>query len=97
MLFPEVKRVIYKKNPLDRVICQLRFPPILRIDAEPPVKFQDRVRKEFPYYSEKNELTMGIPSRVREQIPHELLGEILRTANTKNYEFSSEDGQKFVM
>lgn len=93
MLFPEVKRVIYKKSPLDRVICQLRFPPILRIGAEPPVEFQDRVRKEFPYYSEKNELTMGIPSRVREQIPHELLGEILRTADTKNHEFSSEDGQ----
>ena len=93
MLFPEVKRVTYKKNPLDRVICQLRFPPILRIDAEPPVEFQDRVRKEFPYYSEKNELAMGIPSRVREQIPHELLSEVLRTADTKNYEFSSEDGQ----
>ena len=86
MLLPEVKRVIYKKNPLDRVICQLRFPPILRIDAETPVEFQDRVRKEFPYYSEKNELTMGLPSRVREQIPRELLG-------TKNHEFSSEDGQ----
>ena len=93
MLFPEVKRVTYKKNPLDRVICQLRFPPILRIGAEPPVEFQDRVRKEFPHYSEKNELAMGIPSRVREQIPHELLGEILRTADTKNHEFSSEDGQ----
>ena len=93
MLFPEVKRVIYQKNPLDRVICQLRFPPILRIAAEPPVEFQDSVRKEFPYYSEKNELTMGIPSRVREQIPRELLGEILRTADTKNHEFSSEDGQ----
>lgn len=93
MLFPEVKRVIYKKNPLDRVICQLRFPPILRIDAETPVEFQDRVRKEFPYYSKKNELAMGVPSRVREQIPNELLGEILRTADTKNHEFSSEDGQ----
>lgn len=93
MLFPEVKRVIYKKNPLDRVICQLRFPPILRIDAEPPVEFQDHVRKEFPYYSQKNELAMGIPSRVREQIPHELLSEVLRTADTKNHEFSSEDRQ----
>ena len=93
MLFPEVKRVIYKKNPLDRVICQLRFPPILRIDAEPPVAFQDCVRKEFPNYSEKIELTMRTPSRAQDRIPHELLSEILRTADTKNYEFSSEDGQ----
>ena len=93
MSFPKVERVIYKKNPLDRVICQLRFPPILRIDAESPVEFQDCVRKEFPYYSEKNELAMGIPPRVREQIPRELLGGILRTTDTKNHEFSSEDGQ----
>ena len=92
MLFSEVKRVIYKKNPLDRAICQLRFPPILRIDAEPPVAFQDCVRKEFPNYSEKIELTMRSPSRVQDPIPRELLSEILRTADTKNYEFSSEDG-----
>jgi uncharacterized protein (TIGR04255 family) len=93
MLFSEVKRVIYKKNPLDRAICQLRFPPILRIDAEPPVAFQDCVRKEFPNYSEKIELTMRTPSRAQDRIPHELLSEILRTADTKNHEFSSEDGQ----
>jgi len=33
MPFPEVKRVIYEHNPLDKVICQLRFPPILRIEC----------------------------------------------------------------
>ena len=93
MLFPEVKRVIYKKNPLDRVICQLRFPPILRIDVEPPVEFQDHVRKELPNYSEKIELTMKVPSIVQDQIPHELLNEPPHTTNTKNHEFSSEDEQ----
>ena len=53
MPFPEVKRVIYKKNPLDRVICQLRFAPILKIDAEIPADFQEMIRADFPNYSEK--------------------------------------------
>ncbi|MCH7755956.1 TIGR04255 family protein, partial [candidate division KSB1 bacterium] len=55
MPFPEVKRVIYKKNPLDRVICQLRFSPILKIDAEIPAEFQDMIRADFPNYSEKTD------------------------------------------
>ena len=90
MLFPDVKRIIYNKNPLDRVICQLKFPSILRIDTEPPAEFQDCVRKEFPNYSEKTELPIRISSGVQDRIPHE---EMLDTANTKNHEFSSEDGQ----
>ena len=54
MPFPEVRRVIYKKSPLDRVICQLKFPPVLRIDADMPVEFQDCIRREFPNYDEKS-------------------------------------------
>ena len=90
MLFPDVKRIIYNKNPLDRVICQLKFPPILRIDTDPPAEFQDCVRKEFPNYSESTELPIRISSGVQDQIPHE---EIPDMANVKNHEFSSEDWQ----
>jgi uncharacterized protein (TIGR04255 family) len=90
MLFPDVKRIIYNKNPLDRVICQLKFPPILRVDTELPAEFQDSVIKEFPNYSEKTELPIRISSGVQDRIPPE---EMLGPANTKNHEFSSEDGQ----
>jgi len=93
MPFPEVKRVIYKKNPLDRVICQLRFPPILKIDAEIPAEFQDKVRTEFPNYSEKTEFKIEPSPRIKGQIPVELLSQVLQSTSTKNYEFSSEDGQ----
>ena len=89
MLFPDVKRIIYNKNPLDRVICQLKFPPILRIDTDPPAEFQGYVQKEFPNYSEKTELPIRISSGVQDRIPPE---EMLDPANTKNHEFSSEDG-----
>jgi hypothetical protein len=37
-------RVIYKRNPIIGVVCELRFPPILRIAAEPPVAFQEWIR-----------------------------------------------------
>lgn len=92
MPFPEVKRVIYKQNPLDRVICQLRFPPILKIDAEIPAEFQDMIRADFPNYSEKTDLPE--PSlRIKGQISVELPPQILQSMNVKNYEFSSEDEQ----
>ncbi|MBI2842217.1 MAG: TIGR04255 family protein [Armatimonadetes bacterium] len=51
MPFPESERVLYKKNPLAEVICQLRFPSILRIGADVPADFQDRVRNDYPIYS----------------------------------------------
>ena len=48
MPFPEATRVIYHKNPLTDVICQLRFPPILKIDSEIPSLFQDTIREQYP-------------------------------------------------
>ena len=55
MPFPPSKRVIYRKNPLVEVICQVRFPAVLRIDSEVPADFQDRVRDRFPIYREEVE------------------------------------------
>ncbi len=91
MPFPEVERVIYKRNPLDRVICQLRFPPILKIDAEVPSEFQNRVRKDYPGFSEK--WKGEVPWEVKGQIPPEVSSQILQSSGNKNYEFSSDDGQ----
>ncbi len=50
MLLPETERVIYRHSPLMQVICQLRFPTILRIGTEPPVDFQERIRHKIPDY-----------------------------------------------
>jgi uncharacterized protein (TIGR04255 family) len=91
MVFPDAPRVIYRKNPLDRVICQLRFPPILRIETEVPAQFQERIRKDFPDFKEKEELIL--PQKMRQELPVELVGRII-PSETKNYEFlsESEDG-----
>jgi uncharacterized protein (TIGR04255 family) len=92
MPFPEVKRVIYRKNPLDQVVCQLRFPPILKIDAGIPADFQERIRRDFPNYSETSEWKVEFSPKIKGQIPQEVLTQILQSSRGKNYEFSSEDG-----
>ena len=93
MPFAESKRTIYKKTVLDQVICQLKFPPILRIDAELPVDFQEHVNKGFPNYTEKTNLSLEWSLRVKEPIPSQSDTWVPRTDNIKNHEFSSEDGQ----
>ncbi len=95
MPFPDAPRVIYKKNPLDRVICQVRFPPILRIDTQIPADFQDAIRTEFPGFCEKEELALPLPQRAQKESPTEVLRQMVPT-ETKNYEFSSEDGSWVV-
>lgn len=92
MPFPEVPRVIYQKNPLDQVICQLRFPPILKIDAEIPAKFQDRIREYFPNYSETSELKIEFSQGKKQSVPPEIIRQMLQSSGIKNYEFLSEDG-----
>jgi uncharacterized protein (TIGR04255 family) len=85
MPLPVAKRVIYEKNLLDRVICQLRFPPILKIEKEIPADFQDRIREQFPQYRQKEELPVPIPTQLQINLPGEF--------QSKNHEFSSEDGK----
>ena len=94
MTFPNSDRVIYSRNPLDSVICQVRFPPILRIETEIPTAFQERIRKDFPEYIEKEEvlLPLGLISRADSPKPgDEILGQII-PSRTRSHQFVSEDG-----
>lgn len=50
MHLPESERVIYERNPLIQVACQLRFPPILKISHQEPVEFQDEIRLKYPLF-----------------------------------------------
>lgn len=93
MPFPEVKRVIYNKNPLDRVICQLRFPPILRIDTEIPSIFQERVRADYPNLSETSGVTVEPSSGMQKVPPEEVKQLVVQSLGIRNYAFSSEDEQ----
>jgi uncharacterized protein (TIGR04255 family) len=46
--FPQQAEVRLKKSPLREVICQVRFPPLLRIGNETPVNFQEAIRNHYP-------------------------------------------------
>lgn len=89
--FPDSERVVYGRNPLIAVICQLRFPPILRIAAEPPVAFQERIRNEYPFLSEKFpevnvEMPPGVPPAMAEMIRG-----TLPKRKLMGYDFASAD------
>ena len=55
-MFSTEKRGIYQHNQIAEVICQLRFPEILKISVQPPVNFQEAIRDEFPQYSSRKEI-----------------------------------------
>jgi len=93
MAFPEAPRVLYELNPLHEVICQLRFPPVLRIETEVPSGFQERIRASFPYYEAKPSLKLpaGLPPDVVSSL---IQGTPLGLGPT--HEFSSADKQWVV-
>jgi len=91
MPFPEKHRVSYGKNPLDKVICQLRFPPILKIDAELPSAFQEFIRMDYPLYSEKVTFQQEIAIGIKPHDPQEMIRRFTNPSSTKNHEFCSQD------
>ncbi len=48
--FPQADHLPLSNSPLREVVCQIRFPPILRIAEETPSKFQEMVRSRFPNF-----------------------------------------------
>ncbi|MGD0407781.1 MAG: TIGR04255 family protein [Candidatus Limnocylindrales bacterium] len=84
--FPAVPRVVYHSNPLHEVICQLRFPPILRIEAEVPAQFQEEIRSVFPLLEEQRVLDIppGLPGELAESLSRALSQRV-------NYAFLTED------
>ncbi|MEW6718334.1 MAG: TIGR04255 family protein [Chloroflexota bacterium] len=58
--FPSKPDIPLKNAPLVEVVCQVRFPPILRINTEEPSEFQEEIRDRFP----KIEIEQGILLRL---------------------------------
>lgn len=78
MPFPRSARVIYRLNPLEEVVGQLRFPPILRIDSELPSKFQELLRSEYPLFRQvaSGPLNVALPPQLTIQLPIPLFGRV---------------------
>lgn len=85
-MFSNEDRCHYRRSQLAEVICQLRFPEILAIEAKPPVDFQEAIREEFPQFQRRQEAPApkitGVPGNMTLQ----------NQPTTVNYQFASADG-----
>jgi uncharacterized protein (TIGR04255 family) len=90
-IFPKAERVIYGKNPLSEVVCQLRFPTILRVTSEIPAAFQERIRHSFPEYAE--ELNALAPTN----LPPQLIQLLSGSSMARRHKFSSSSGTMSVL
>lgn len=85
-MFSSEERCIYRHNQIAEVICQLRFPEILAIQANLPVDFQEAIRDEFPQYSSRKET----PAPKLTGMPGQL--QVQKQEPVTNYQFVSADG-----
>lgn len=85
-MFSNENRCIYQNNQLAEVVCQLRFPEILTIEATLPAQFQEAIRDAFPLYSSRKEnpapKLAGTPGNMTLQ----------KQDPVTNYQFASADG-----
>lgn len=86
-MFSSEERTVYGKNQLADVICQLRFPEILAIEANLPVEFQEAIRDVFPQYASRKERPVPQMPAIPGQPPQ------APSSLTNNYQFTSADGQ----
>jgi uncharacterized protein (TIGR04255 family) len=57
--FPERPDIHLSNAPLHQVICQVRFPLILRIAREEPADFQEIIRETFPKLKIEQQMLIG--------------------------------------
>ena len=81
---PEFERVIYERNPLVEVVCQLCFPPILKISYQEPVEFQDEIRFQYPLFETTKAQLPSEISKIVQQFG-------LPLQSDTAYSFKSED------
>jgi uncharacterized protein (TIGR04255 family) len=91
LVLPDIERVVFEKNQLDSVICQLRFPPILQIETDLPSTFQARIRDTYVEYRPRVEYRQEIGMRFQNlQAPN------VSTSESKIHDFISAD-EKWII
>jgi len=66
--FPEVPDIRLGRSPLREVVCQVRFPTLLRIATETPVSFQERIKARFPLLKKEQNLKLEVRGPESEDI-----------------------------
>jgi len=90
LIFPIVERVVYERAPLVEVICQVRFPTDLRVETDPPVSFQQRIRAQFPLLKQTRR---AFVSALPPELARALESIVPATGAATIWEFGTEDGK----
>ena len=88
LTFPSYEDVRLENPPLVEVICQVRFPPILRIARSEPSEFQDLIRNRFPVLGMEQGLVFPIP-QLGADIP-------LPEIQPRVYKFATDDNKSVI-
>jgi len=67
--FPLQPDVQLENAPLSEVVCQVRYPPILRISTEEPTAFQERIRDRFPLVDLEHGFVLRLPRPGAKEAP----------------------------
>lgn len=87
--FEQKTEIKLKKAPLDEVICQVKFSPILSISRDVPIEFQEMVRQRFPKYEAIQNFVLQVPG----------IGSTEKAAfevPPKSHNFKTGDGENFI-
>ncbi len=96
MNLPEFERVIYKRSPLVEVVCQLRFPPILKISHQEPVEFQDKIRAKYPLFETTRAQLPSEISHVVQQLGLPLQSDVAYNLKSEDQRWSLSLTKDFI-
>ena len=57
---PTYDPVVFASPPLEEVVCQLQFAPILRITTAAPAEFQDQLRDQYPLLGQEHGVQLAV-------------------------------------
>ena len=60
---PEVDESLFSNNPLEEVVCQIKFNQILKIAASSPVELQEMIRSDFPLLTKESGVQIGVSNK----------------------------------
>lgn len=87
--FPHRPDVKLQNPPLVEVVCQVRYPPILRIAREQPSEFQEHIRGRFPELELEHGFLVRLPGPASG-------GSLSAEAESRVYRFRTLDAQTTV-
>lgn len=93
MTFPDSDRIVFRQNPLQEVICQLRFPTILKISSQKPDSFQELIRQNYPHFDPSDDI-IKLPAEIT-GIGSRITGRSVVEGNPI-YKFAWEDGSRHI-